>query len=326
MKRRALIQISLAALASFVLSARAQRIPRVGFVIAGGLESADAKRFLREFTEGMRELGYQDGRNYVLDVRYYGNDRNRILVLADQLIALRPDVLVANVSSTASILKDRTSEIPIVMATAIDPVGEGLAQTLARPGGNVTGMTSLNQELHAKLVELSREMMPRVKRVGFLVNPGHGLAKSHEAVAMRAAKELRLDLVHFEVRHARDVDRLGDQLAAAKADALVVAADLLLFNLREHIVEAALEAGVPTIGVSPDFARRGALAAYGPDTAANYRAAARYVDKILKGAKPGELPIEQPTQFELVVNMRTANALRLTIPKELLLRADRVIE
>ena len=316
------------ALAAGPLSAVGQqgRVHRVGFMIAGSAESADARRFLREFTEGMRELGYEAGRNYRLDVRYYGNDRGRIAVLADQLVALKPDVLVANVSSTASILKDRTSEIPIVMASAIDPVGEGLAATLARPGGTVTGMTSLSQELHGKLVELSRQMMPRLKRLGFLVNPGQLLAKSHEAVAARAAKALGLDLVHFEVRHARDVDRLADQLSAAQADALVVAADLLLFNLREHIVAAALGAGVPTIAVLPDFARRGALATYGPDVAANYRGAARYVDKILKGAKPANLPIEPPTQFELVLNMRTALALHITIPKEVLLRADRVIE
>jgi putative tryptophan/tyrosine transport system substrate-binding protein len=311
-----------------IAPAFAQRavLPRIGFIIAGTADSSDARRFLREFSEGMRALGYQDGQNYRLDVRYYGNDRNRISVLADQLVALKPDVLVANVSSTASILRDRTSEIPIVMVTAIDPVGEGLAMTLARPGGNVTGMTGLAQDVHAKLLELSREMMPRLKRVGFLVNPGQVLAKSHEAVALRAAKDLRLELVHLEVRYARDVDRLADQLAEAQADALIVAADLLLFNLREHIIQVALGAGVPTIAVLPDFARRGALATYGPDVAANYRGAARYVDRILKGAKPGELAIEQPTQFELVLNVRTAKALRLTIPNEVLLRADRVIE
>jgi putative ABC transport system substrate-binding protein len=326
--RRALLAVG-AALFVAALPLRAQRSRRayrVGFVIGGSETSPDARRFLRQFTEGMRELGYRQGRDYGMAVRYYGSDRSRIAKLADELIAKRPDVLVANVSSTAVVLKAKTATIPIVMATAIDPVGEGLVESLARPGGNLTGMTSLSQELHAKLVELTLLLMPKARRIAFLVNPDHVLAKSHQAVAGEAAGAQKAKLLAMQVRAARDADTLADRLVKAQADALIVSADAVLFGLRERIVEAALEAGVPTIAVLAEFAAAGALASYGPDVAANFRGAARYVDRILKGARPGELAIEQPTQFELVLNMKTATAMRIDIPHSLLLRADRVIE
>ena len=292
---------------------------RIGF-IGGG----DALR--REFVEGMQELGYEEGRHYSLLARDYHNDRSKIAALADELIALQPDVLVANVSSTAAVVKSRTATIPIVMATAIDPVAEGLAQSLVRPGGNVTGLTSLSQALHAKLVEFTHVLLPRAKRIAFVVNPDHVLVKSHQATAGRAARSLGLELVALPVRTAWDLHSLPEKLAKAQADVLVVSADAVLFGLREGLVKAGLAAGVPTISVLSEFVEPGALATYGPDLKANFRGAARYVDRILKGARPGELPIEQPTQFELVINVRTAKALRITIPQAVLLRADRVVE
>jgi len=212
------------------------------------------------------------------------------------------------------------------MATAIDPVAEGLADSLARPGGNVTGLTSLSQELHAKLVEFTHLLLPKAKRLAFVVNPDHVLAKSHHAVAARAARSLGIRLVPIEVRAAWDLESLADKVARAQADALIVSADAVLFGLREGLVKAGLAAGVPTISVLSEFAEPGALATYGHDVKANFRRSARYVDRILKGAKPGELPIEQPSQFELVVNLRTAKALRISIPQAVLLRADRVVE
>jgi putative ABC transport system substrate-binding protein len=324
--RRRIVLAASAALALAAAPVRAQKVHRVGLVLAGQASSAEARRFLRAFVEGMRELGYEEPRNLVLDVRYYGGDRNRIAVLADSLIASNPDVLVANFASTASVLKESTSTLPIVVASGLDPVGEGLAASLERPGENVTGLTSLSQAMHAQLIELAHSLLPRAKRIAFLVNPAHAAAKSHEDTATRSAKAHGLELVVVGLRAAAELDGLTERLAAAQAQALVVSADVLLFTLRERIVRAATRAGMPTLGVLPQFAARGAVAAYGPDVAANFRAAARYVDRILKGAKPGELPMEPPKQFELVLNLKTANAFRITVPKAVLLRADRVIE
>lgn len=305
---------------SLLLAQQPVRRPyyRIGF-IGGG----DALR--HEFVEGMRELGYEEGRHYSLVARDF-RDRSKIAALADELIVLQPDVLVASVSSAAVVVKSRTATIPIVMVTGIDPVAEGLAESLVRPGGNVTGLTSLSQEVHAKLVEFAHVLMPKAHRLAFVVNPDHVLAKSHQAVAARAARSLGLRLVPLEVRAARELEPLADKIVKAQADALIVSADAILFALREGLVKAGLSAGVPTVSVLAEFAQAGALATYGHDLKANFRRAARYVDRILKGASPAELPIEQPTQFELVVNLRTARALRIPIPQAVLLRADRVVE
>ncbi len=319
-------QAMLAVLALAASPIHAQKAARIGLILAGQASSPDALRFLRAFTDGMRELGYEAPRNLVLDARYYGADRNRIAVLADSLIAGAPDVLVADLSRTASVVKERTPTVPIVVASGLDPVGEGLATSLERPGANVTGLTSLSPAMHAELIGLARQMLPRAKRAAFLVNPAHAGAKSHEEVAVRAAKAQRLELERVELRDAAALEGLAERLAVARAQVLVVSADVLLFNLRDRIVRAATRAGLPTLGVLAQFASRGALAAYGPDVAANYRAAAGFVERILKGAEPGEMPMEPPKQFELVLNLRTAKAFRLTVPKDVLLRSDRVIE
>lgn len=322
-RRRVLVVIGGSLAAALPLAAAAQPARRPYYRI-GFLGSSDA--LLREFIDGMRDLGYEENRHYSLVSRDYHGDRSRIAPLADELIALRPDVVVANVSSTAAVLKSKSATLPIVMATAIDPVAEGLADSLVRPGGNVTGLTSLSQELHAKLVEFTHLLMPKARRIAFVVNPDHVLARSHHAVAARAARSLGIRLVLIEVRAAWDLGPLAERIAKAQADALVVSADAVLFGLREGLVKAGLAAGVPTISVLSEFAEPGALATYGHDVKANFRRSARYVDRILKGAKPAELPIEQPSEFELVVNLRTAKALRISIPQAVLLRADRVVE
>ena len=320
-RRHALVVLAAAPLLAYGQPVR-RPYYRIGFINGG----AGDDRFGREFVEGMRELGYEEGTHYALVARYYGSDRSRIAALADELIALQPDVVVANVSSTAAALKSRSATLPIVMATAVDPVAERLAQSLARPGGNVTGLTSLSQEVHAKLVEFTHLLMPKARRFGFVVNPDHALAKSHYAVAARAARGIGVRLVLIEVRGAADLDLLADRTGKEQVEVLVVSADAVLFGLREGVVKSGLAAGVPTIAVLAEFAEPGALATYGHDLKANFRRAASYVDRILKGAKPAELPIEQPTQFELVVNLRTAKALRIFIPQSVLLRADRVVE
>lgn len=287
MRRRALLAL---AFLPFVARGQPARRPyyRIGFVAAG------EERLAREFVEAMRDLGYEEGRHYAL-VQRAG---------ADELLALQPDVLVAGASGAAA-LKAKTATIPIVMAGASD---------------------SATQILHARLVEFARLLLPGAKRMAFVVNPDHPLAQGYETMARRAARRVGVEIIAFPVRAGWDVERLGEQLAKAQADALVVSADPALHALRQRLVKAALDVGVPTISALPDFAEPGALATYGHDPAAGWRRAAGHVDRILKGAQPAELPAEQAAQFELVVNVRTARALRIAIPQSVLLRADRVVE
>jgi putative ABC transport system substrate-binding protein len=308
MKRRALLALAAALLAGAppLHAQRTRRIYRVGVLIAGPRDSPEARRILREFLESMRELGYEEGRDFAMAVRYYGGDRSTIAELAAGLIAKRPDVLLADVSSTAAVLKAQTATIPIVMAAAIDPAHEAL---------------------DAKLVELVSLLLPDAKRIAFLVDPGGGPASSPPAAAEAAAKAHRLQLLALPLRAAPDVESLADRLSRVQADALIVPADAALLGLCGRIVDAALEAGVPTISVLAECAEHGALAAYGTDAAAGVHGAARSVERILKGAiRTGELAVEQPKQFELVLNLKTARAMRIDIARSLLLRADRVIE
>lgn len=327
MTRRAALLASAAALLASAFPLRAQRASpprRVGFVT--GPENQDVRRLLQAFKEGMKERGYEEGRNLVLAVRHYGTDRAKVPALADELIAWQAEVLVVNISAVAAIVQKKTGTIPIVMATSLDPVGEGLVASLARPGGNLTGLTSLGQAIDAKLVELVRELLPRARRFALLVNPEQALSKSREAVVAQTAKALALEMVTLQVSGASDTRRFAAHLSQAQADALVIATDAVLFRLRDVLVQAALEARVPSIAQLSEFASSGAVASYGADLASSYRGAARYVDRILRGAKPAELPIEQPTQFALVLNLKSAKALGLMIPQPLLVRADRVIE
>jgi putative ABC transport system substrate-binding protein len=325
MKRRtALLAAALAATAFPLYGQRGERVYRVGLIM--GTDNDDARRFLRAFTEGMKERGYEQGRNVVIEVRHYGSDIARIPALVDELIAWNTDVLVANVSSTAAVLKKKTATIPIVMITAIDAVAEGLVASLARPGGNITGMTSLGPAMYAKLVDLARELLPQATRLALVLNPRHSLSKSYEAACAQAAKALGLQMVTLHVTGAPDIRHFAERLSQAHADALVIATDGVLFTLRDQVVETGLKARLPTIALLPEFIASGAVAALGFDMIGNYRAAARYVDRILKGAKPGQLPVEQPTRFELTLNLKTARSLGLVIPQPVLVRADRVIE
>lgn len=297
---------------------------RVGFI--AGPENDDSRRFVQAFREGMAHRGYRDGQNFVLAVRHYGTDRAKIPGLADELMQWQADVLVANVSSTAAALKNKTSTIPIVMVTAVDAVGEGLVASLARPGGNITGMTSPGSAMHAKLVELARELLPKAKRIALASNPNHSLSAKYVEAAMQAAQKLSLEAARLDVRGESDLQGFAERLSASRADALVIATDAVLFRLRDAIVQAALKARLPSVAYLPEFIGSGAVAALGFDLVDNCRAAARFVDQILKGAKPAELPVEQPTQMELTINLKAAKALGLSVPPAVLVRANRVIE
>ena len=324
MNRRTCLAALIASLAN--LPAIAQRPYRVGMVLVGGPENADRRRFLQAFADGMKEYGYTEGRDYVLAVRHSGGDRAKITQIADELIAWPADVLIAGVSSTATEVRKRTATIPIIMVTAVDAVGEGLVASLARPGGNVTGMTSYGPPMYGKLVELARDLLPRAKRVAFMLNPRHALASSYEAIAAESAKALGLEVPRLPVGGPGDLDQLAARLRALQVDGLAIATDGVLYSLRAPILKAASGARVPAVGLLPELADAGAIATYGYDLADNYRALARFIDRIRKGARPADLPVEQPTQFQLVLNRKAAGALGVTIPPTLLARADRVIQ
>lgn len=315
-----------AALLAGSRAAGAQQAYRIGMLMGGGPQEADARRFLRAFEEGMQGLGYEPGRGYVLAVRHYGRERGKVGVLADELIAWRAEVIVANLSSTAAEVKKRAGSVPIVMATAIDAVGEGLAASLARPGGNVTGLTGFGPPMYAKLVELVRELLPRAERIGLVINPSHSLAKAYEGAAIQAAVALGLKATSLPVRSAADVEDMRRAVGVAALNAIVIATDGVLFALRQQIVNASLSALIPAVALLPEFADEGAVASYGFDIAESYREVARYVDRLRKGAKAAELPIEQPRRFQLAVNRSAATKLGVAIPAALLARADRVIE
>jgi len=307
-----------------VYAQRAAGARRVA-LISGG-EGENAPRYLSAFKDGMKQHGYQEGRDYELAVRYYGSERSRIPALVDELIAWRAEVIVASISSTAAVVKKRTSTIPIVMVTALDAVAEGLVESLARPGGNLTGMTGLGPAQHAKLVDITHELLPGARRIALVCNPGAPLAKENVEAAASAAKVHSLQMVSLDLSGAAGLDRFAKDLLAARADALVVATDGVLFFQRDAIVQAAFKARIPTIALLAEFVGSGAVATLGHDIKANFRNAARYVDRILKGAKPADLPVEQPIQFELVLNLKSARMLGVTIPPALMVRADRLVQ
>jgi putative ABC transport system substrate-binding protein len=285
------------------------------------------------FLAGMRELAYVVGRNLVFDERYAAGDYNRLHALADELIALRPDVLVAGDTGVAVVLKAKTVTIPIVMLASSDPVAAGLVQSLARPGTNVTGNTLLAEMLIAKHLELLMQAVPGMSRVAFLNyaalpnDPLADVAARAEKSAKAAATMKRLTLTIASARDPESVRQAFAQFETARTEGVVVFASGPTFQLRDEILGHARRQRLPTItAATPLWLDAGGILSYGPNLEEVFRSAATYVDKILKGSKPSELPVQQPTKFEFLVNLRAAKETGLPIPQAVLLRADRVIE
>ena len=298
------------------------KFPRIGVLTSASPES-DRGRALRE---GLREFGYVEGRNIAFEWRESGGRADRFPDFAAELASLKVNVIVAADNPAIAAAQKATRTIPIVMVLASDPVGTGFVGSLARPGGNITGMTMQAPELQGKRLQLLKEFVPRISRVTILwdaTEPGRRAAVREAEIAARA---LGLQTQLLELRSASELDGLFAAMARERADAILVEPSQRANAYRARIAELALKSRLPTMGPVEWFVEAGGLMVYGPNGVANFRRAASHVDRILKGAKAGDLPVEQPTKFELAINMKTAKALGLTIPHSLLLRVDRVIE
>jgi putative ABC transport system substrate-binding protein len=274
----------------------------------------------------MAALGWVDGRDYVIDARYADNRTDAIAKVSAELIATHPDVLLATGDSSTRELARKTRAIPIVFAISSDPVGSGYATSLQRPGGNITGVTSLAPDLAGKRLQLLREVYPGVRHVGVLFSPSEAQGPVQVKAYEDAVARFDMRMSRLEIRQVKDIDLAVKRGTDLRVDAFAVTQGPLLSANRPAISEALLRSKRVAITPFSQDVDDGVLMAYAPDIRDNFRLAAKYVDKILKGAKAAELPIEQPTKFELTINLKTAKSLSLTIPPTLLLRADRVIE
>jgi len=296
------------------------KIPHVGILFIGGRDQPH----LEAFKQGLRERGYLEGKNILLEYRYADGKEDRLRELAAELVRLKVDVIVVTADVSAQAAQDVTKTIPIVMTTG-DPVSWGLAESLARPRGNVTGLTVLLAVLSGKRIEILSETLPKMTRVAALWSPREKVATGVFQETKAAAQGFSLQLKSYEVNTIEDIEQAFTEMTKVRPNALVVLLTPLVTLHSKRIVELALQQHLAGIYPTRQFAEEGGLMAYGPLIGDLYRRAATYVDKILKGAKPAELPVEQPTKFELVINLKTAKQIGLTIPPNVLARADRVI-
>jgi putative ABC transport system substrate-binding protein len=306
-----------------------KKVPRIGFLTTGSLELPETRATLNAFRQGLLELGYFDGQNIVIEVRAADSKIERFPALASELIGLKVDVIVASNSLSGRAAQQATTTIPIVVPVMGDPVADGLVANLARPGGNITGLTFLGPQLVPKRLALLKEALPSASRVAALWHPGaygertmNDMMKETEAAALTLGLHLRF----IAVQGPDELDRAFSTIAAERTDAVMVFPSPMLFTERRRIVDLAGKLRLPLISMGKEFVELGGLMSYGADITDFIRRGATYVDKILKGANPADLPVEQPTKFELVINLKTARTLGLTIPPMLLARADVVIE
>jgi putative ABC transport system substrate-binding protein len=325
MKRRHFMTLIGGAAAAWPLAVRAQqagKMPTVGYLgtTTPGGESQRTAAFVRR----LRELGWIDGRTVAIAYRWAESQPARYGEIAAEFVRLRVDVIIT-VGAAVPALKQATSVIPVVFAIDSDPVGSGLVASLARPGGNVTGLSGQATDLAGKRLEVLRDVLPSLRRLAVLANVGFPNSVREIGEVQEAAGKLGLDVATPGIRKSEDIAPAFDTLKG-RTDALYVCGDALIYANRVHISTLAQGARLPTIYATREYVEVGGLASYGPSYPDQYRRAADFIDKILRGAKPADLPVEQPTKFDLVVNLTTAKALGLTIPESFLLRADEVIE
>jgi putative ABC transport system substrate-binding protein len=304
------------------LVAYAQQAPKV----IGFLSSTSRSSAVNAFTRGLRELGYVEGGNFVFEMRFADGNYERLPGLAADLVRLNASVIVVDGSPAVRAAQRTTDTIPIVIASTGDAVASGLVASLARPGGNTTGISNLKTDLSVKHFDLLKLLIPKLERVALLINPSSATSNSVAKSVREAGPKAGVAVVVIDARSPDEIERGFAAMAGERVEAVMIASEGLFISRAEKIGELAARHALPSISEYREFAAGGALMTYGPNRDENFRRAASYVDKIFKGARPGDLPVEQPTQFELAINLKTAKVLGLTIPPTLLARADELIE
>ena len=301
------------------------KVYRIGFLVTA--TSTETGHLFKALSAGLRELGYVEGRNVVFERRFGEGRQERLPALAAELVRLNVDILVTGSNPVIAAVKQATATIPVVMAVSRDPVGAKFIASLARPGGNITGLANdTAPDIIGKNLALLKEAVPRISRVTYLWNPVPPGAEASKNALESAARNLGVAFQSVEVRGHAELEGAFAAMVRERANGIVVAQDPVTFGSRSHVALLAARSRLPAVYGVGEFAEAGGLMSYGPNIADQFRRAAIYVDKILKGAKPGDLPIEQPTKFELVINLKAAKALGLTLPPSLVQRADQVIE
>src|SRR5262245_28485955 len=315
--------VLLFALGSVAKAQQPKKLPRIGF-LAPGSSSSDSPR-IDPFRQGLRELGYTEGQNIVIELRFAEGKSERLSVLLAELIQLKVDVIVLSGTPAAQVAKQATTTIPIVMGTSADPVGTQLVASLARPGGNVTGLSTLGSDLSGKRLELLKEVVPGVSRIAVLSNPTNQSVPALLRETEIAAQSLGVQVQFLETRAPNELNKVFVAIKE-RSRALMVVPDPMLFAQRKRLSDLAAKNRLPTMAEWEEFVQAGGLMSYGPSFREMFRRAAAYVDKILKGRTPADLPVEQPTKFEFVINLKTAKQIGVTIPPNVLARADKVIK
>jgi putative tryptophan/tyrosine transport system substrate-binding protein len=329
MKRRAFITLLGGGTVAWQLVARAEqpgRIWRIGFIAGGEHPASVESSFYNGFSVGMRELGYAEGKDFIIEWRFAENRTNLFPAIAAELVRLSVDVIVVGAPAAVRPAQQATKAIPIVMAISVDPVGQGLVTSLAHPGGNTTGLANSLDDVLPKELELLRMAVTNLARVALIVNPKNPVYSTILNIARAAAEKTSVALILVKIATADEIPNAFDALVNGRPGAVIVAADPLFSSRRQQIAELAIKARLPTIFGYRENVQAGGLMSYGESIYEFYQRAAFYVDKILKGSKPSDLPIQQPTRFLLVINRKTAEAIGLTLSPNLLALADEVIE
>lgn len=322
----ALVALGAAAAPLACLAQQQGKVWRVGFLSPQTRSDPLISQYNDAFLKGMRDLGYVEGRNLVVEWRFADGKSERLPGMAAELVQLKVDIIVAVSSPAISAAQKATTTIPIVMATTGDPVGSGFVKSLARPGGNITGLSNMGGDLGPKLLDLLLSVVPKLSRVAVLVSPTSTTYRAISESVQASARKTAVKTLMAEASTPQDIENAFTMMARDNADAVLVGAAPFFTLHKQQIAELALKYRLPSVFGNRSIVEAGGLMSYAQNFVENYQRSATYVDRILKGAKPGDLPVEQPTQFDLVVNLKTAKALGLTIPQSILLRADEVIE
>jgi putative ABC transport system substrate-binding protein len=328
MRRRDFIS-SLGGAAIWPLSAHAQQsrsMRKIGLLVNYLPEDLEGQARIKAFVEALRKLGWIEGENLHTEIRYGGDEADRYQRFAKELVEAAPDVIVAGASSSVAALQGITHNVPVVFAGVIDPVGAGFVKSLARPGGNVTGFTVFDYSISGKWLELLKELAPTVKRVAVVRDPSLAAGIGQFAVVQSASSSPEMELTAVDPRDPKEIDRAFTEFAGEPNGGVIVTASASSNRRREQMLSLALRYRLPTVCPFRFYVVDGGLASYGPDVVAIYPRAAEYVDRMLRGAKPADLPVQAPTQYKLVVNLKTAKALGLSLASSLIARADEVIE